>query len=236
MTSGKAAGVKSGEGPGGGGETGPATAERLSPREIRRRQRIELGREQLLETAEELFAERGYYETNLKDVADICEFSVGSIYSFFDSKDALYLAVLMRRGSGQREEMERIAAQGGPADARLIAMVKAQVDRRRAYPAWGQLHAQMTKIGGRSGAGVPEVYKDFYAEIVGLLAKVIEEGQREGTIRPGDPPALARLCCALLDGFTLMDPVISEEPEGIDAEEFLRFVRETFTAGSPSPG
>ncbi|GAA2401753.1 hypothetical protein GCM10010191_06410 [Actinomadura vinacea] len=227
MTSGKAAGVKSGEG----------AAERLSPREIRRRQRIELGREQLLETAEGLFAERGYYETNLKDVADICEFSVGSIYSFFDSKDALYLAVLMRRGSGQREELERIAAQRAPAGERLIAMVRAQVEHRRAYPAWAQLHAQMTKIGGRSGAaGVPEVYKDFYAEIVALQAKVIEEGQREGTIRPGDPPALARLCCALLDGFTLMDPVISEEPAGIDAEEFLRFVRETFAVAGEPPG
>ena len=233
MTSGKAAGVRSGEGPGGdtGTGTGPVAAERLSPREIRRRQRIELSREQLLETAERLFAERGYYETNLKDVAEICEFSVGSIYSFFDSKDALYLAVLMRRGAGQREEMERIAAGDEPAVERLIAMVKAQVDRRRAYPAWGRLHARMTKIGGSSGPGVPEVYKDFYAEIVNLLATVIEEGQRDGTVREGDPQALARLCCALLDGFTLMDPVVSEEPAGIDAEEFLRFVRETFAAG-----
>jgi TetR/AcrR family transcriptional regulator len=34
-----------------------------------------------------------------------------------------------------------------------------------------------------------------------------------------------------MDSFTLMDPVISDEPEGISAEEFLNFIRETFTTG-----
>ncbi|MBA9005429.1 TetR/AcrR family transcriptional regulator [Thermomonospora cellulosilytica] len=206
-----------------------AEAGRPSPREIRRRQRIELSREQLLETAEELFARNGYYETSLKDVAEMCEFSVASIYSFFDSKEDLYLAVLMRRGAGQREEMGRLAAEEMPAGERLVAMVRAQIEHRRRYPAWGQLHAQMTKIGGRASGDVPELYRTFYQELVGLLAGVIAEGQHEGTIRPGDPHALARLCSALIDSFTLMDPVISTEPEGIDAEDFLQFVRETFT-------
>ncbi|MFI0350301.1 TetR/AcrR family transcriptional regulator [Actinomadura sp. 9N407] len=206
-----------------------AGVKRPSPREVRRQQRIELSREQMLETAEELFAERGYYGTSLKDVAERCEFSVGSIYSFFDSKDALYLAVLMRRGSGQRAEMDRLAAAGTPAGERLAAMVKAELELRRKYPAWGRLQARMTKIGGLAAADVPEAYQDFHREIVDLLAGVIADGQRAGTIRPGDPPALARLCCALIDGFTLMDPMVGDEPEGLNAEEFLAFVRETFT-------
>ncbi|SEG84977.1 DNA-binding transcriptional regulator, AcrR family [Thermomonospora echinospora] len=227
--------VISGEGSGGRAGAGPAGgsagARRPGPREIRRRQRIELGREQLLQTAEELFAKRGYYETSLKDVAEMCEFSVASIYTFFDNKEDLYLAVLMRRGAWQREEMGRLAAEEMSAADRLVAMVRAQIEHRRKYPAWGQLHAQMTKIGGRGTGDVPAVYREFYHEIVGLLAGVIAEGQHEGTLRPGDPHALARLCSALIDSFTLMDPVISDEPEGIDAEDFLNFIRETFTLG-----
>ncbi len=58
-----------------GGATG------LSPRELRKQQRIALSREQILDTAEELFAEYGYHETGLKDLAARCEFSVGSIYA-----------------------------------------------------------------------------------------------------------------------------------------------------------
>ncbi|GGV17956.1 hypothetical protein GCM10010182_44010 [Actinomadura cremea] len=210
---------------------GTAAVERLSPREVRRRQRIELGREQMLETAEELFAERGYYATNLKDVAQRCEFSVGSIYSFFDSKEALYLAVLMRRGPGRLDDMKRLAATGGPAGERFVALVTAELEHRRKYPAWAQLHAQMTKVGAREVADVPPDYKDFHRETVRILAGVVADGQADGTIRPGDPHALARMCSALIDSFTLMDPMISDEPAGIGAEEFLTFVRETFTVG-----
>lgn len=205
--------------------------ERPSPREIRRRQRFELGREQMLETAEELFAERGYYETNLKDVARRCEFSVGSIYSFFDSKEALYLAVLMRRGPQRLAEMKRLAAEEKPAADRFMAMVRAELEYRRKYPAWARLHAQMPKAGVRSVADVPQDYKELHRETVRVLAGVVADGQSDGTLRPGDPHALARMCSALVESFTLMDPMISEEPEGIGAEEFLTFVRETFTIG-----
>jgi TetR/AcrR family transcriptional regulator len=213
--------------------TSERAAKKPSPRELRRQQRIELSREQILDTAEELFAERGYHETNLRDVAERCEFSVGSIYSFFDSKDALYLAVLMRHGLGQREEMARLVAEGIPADERLVAMVRAQIEHGRKYPAWAQLHAQMSKIGARSVPDVPKVYKEFHGEIVGLVAKTIEDGQREGTLRPGDPPSLARLCCALMDTFTLMDPLISDEPQALDTDEFVKFIRQTFTTTGP---
>ncbi|MFD0901996.1 TetR/AcrR family transcriptional regulator [Actinomadura sediminis] len=211
-------------------EEGAAAPERLSPREVRRRRRIELGREQMLETAEELFAERGYYATSLKDVAQRCEFSVGSVYSFFDSKEALYLAVLMRRAPGRLDEMKRLAAAAGTtAGERFVALVTAELEHRRKYPAWARLHAQMTKAGSRDVADVPPDYKDFHRETVRILAGVVADGHADGTIRPGDPHALARMCSALVDSFTLMDPMVSDEPEGIGAEEFLTFVRETFT-------
>lgn len=229
-------GAVDGSGRGRAGEnagTEPADGKRPSPRELRRLQRIELSREQILDTAEELFAERGYHETNLRDVAERCEFSVGSIYSFFDSKDALYLAVLMRHGLGQKEDMARLVAEGMPADVRLIAMVRAQIDHGRKYPAWAQLSAQMSKIGARSVPDVPKVYKDFHGEIVRLLARTIEDGQRDGTLRPGDPTALARLCLALMDTFTLMDPLINDGPGGLDTDEFVKFLRETFTTTGP---
>ncbi|MFV2173109.1 hypothetical protein ACFHW3_08325, partial [Actinomadura sp. LOL_011] len=78
-------------------------------------------------------------------------------------------------------------------------------------------------------ADVPPDYKDFHRETVRILAGVVADGQADGTIRPGDPHALARMCSALIDSFTLMDPMISDEPAGIGAEEFLTFVRESFT-------
>lgn len=50
----------------------------------------------VLGAAEELFAERGYAGTTLRDVADRAGLRIPSLYNHFASKDALYAAVLAR--------------------------------------------------------------------------------------------------------------------------------------------
>ena len=70
----------------------PATGRR----EQRRRRHQLLSREQLLDAAEEIFGRKGYHDT-LKEVAELAEFSVGSVYSFFDNKDDLFRQIFLRR-------------------------------------------------------------------------------------------------------------------------------------------
>jgi AcrR family transcriptional regulator len=53
-------------------------------REARRLAQQSVGRAQLLDAAEFVFGRKGFHETTLKEVADLAEFSVGSVYSFFE--------------------------------------------------------------------------------------------------------------------------------------------------------
>src|SRR5579864_9739421 len=76
------------------GSTVPAT----SRREERRLRQQDISRAQLLDAAEEVFGRKGFHETTLKEVAELAEFSVGSVYSFFESKDDLFLQIFQRRG------------------------------------------------------------------------------------------------------------------------------------------
>jgi TetR/AcrR family transcriptional regulator len=199
-----------------------------SPREIRRRQRIELSREQILDTAEQLFSERGYHATGLKEVAERCEFSVGSIYQFFDSKDTLYEEVLMRRGYAMREEMARIAGSAEPAGEQLLAMAKLQIEHFREYPAWGRLTTRVLTPGARPPADLPAPFLAAWKEAIDLEAGLIERGQRDGQLRGGDPRALARLFSAMVSSFHAMDEQVSDTPEDFSADEFLTLIAQTF--------
>jgi TetR/AcrR family transcriptional regulator len=199
-----------------------------SPREIRRRQRIELSREQILDTAEQLFSERGYHATGLKEVAERCEFSVGSIYQFFDSKDTLYEEVLMRRGYGMREEMTRIAGSAEPAGEQLLAMAKLQIDHFRKYPAWGRLTTKVLTPGARPPTDLPAPFVAAWEEAIGLEARLIDRGQQEGQLRGGNPRALARLFSAMVSSFHALDEQVSDAPENFSAEEFLTLIAQTF--------
>lgn len=200
-----------------------------SPREIRRRQRIELSREQLLDTAEELFSERGYHATGLKEVAERCEFSVGSIYQFFDSKDALYEEVLMRRGPEMSAEIARIAASDAPGDEQLLALARLQLNLFRKYPAWGRLIVRVLRPGVRPGSDLPVDFLRAFNAAMDLAAEIIARGQRAGVLRDGNPRALARLFSSLVSAFHGLDAQVSDDPEDFSAEEFLALIRDTFT-------
>jgi AcrR family transcriptional regulator len=189
-----------------------------------------LSRGQILDIAEQLFSERGYHDTGLKDVAERCEFSVGSIYSFFDSKDGLYEEVLMRRGRGQVAQMQRIAAGDASANERLIAMARLQIEHFRRYPAWGRLTTRVLTAGVQPATTLPAAFHMAYRDAIELEAELIAGGQREGTLRPGDPRALARLFSALVTAFHTMDPEVSDDAEGFSVDEFLALVAQTFSA------
>jgi TetR/AcrR family transcriptional regulator len=62
----------------------------LSRRE-RERERI---RQEILEAAELEFAQSGFRDTNMSAIAARVELSVGTLYNFFPSKDALFITLL----------------------------------------------------------------------------------------------------------------------------------------------
>ena len=74
------------------------TAKAVSAREQRRLHHQDLSRTQLLDAAEEVFGRKGFHDTTLKEVAELAEFSVGSVYSFFANKDDLFRQIFVRRG------------------------------------------------------------------------------------------------------------------------------------------
>ncbi|MGV9862278.1 TetR/AcrR family transcriptional regulator [Rhodococcus koreensis] len=205
-----------------------------SPREARRQQRIDTSREQILDMAEQLFAERGYHETGLKDVATRCEFSVGSIYSFFDNKDSLYEQVLMRR-SADLKAIQNSIPDHIAADERLVRLAENRIKHAREYPAWGALTAEISRFTRTRGTDIPEVWIQFGRSSQRYLADVIKKGQAEGSLRPGSPVALARLYNAVVSSFILVDAMsqMGDHAEAwpSDTEEFLDFVHDTFSSG-----
>jgi len=217
----------------------PADDALTSPREARRLKRIELSREQILDTAEHIFAERGYHEAGLKDVAEMCEFSVGSIYSFFESKDDLYKQVLMRHSIAV-ESIQKLAPESLPADERLVKLAQIQIEHAKRFPEWSTLTAEISQAGRRRGAVRPDVWNEYHDEVTRFLVGVIRKGQQDGTLRHGSPTALANLYQAINMAFILVsalskDSAVAGEWDS-DFSSYLEFVHDTFSTTPHVPG
>ena len=81
----------------------------MSRRNVVRSNNPTEGRERIIRAAFGLFAERGYYGVSISDVAESAGLVKSSIYHHFESKEALYVAVLSETCDALRDEMQASA-------------------------------------------------------------------------------------------------------------------------------
>ena len=82
-------------------------------------------REEILAVATEEFARRGYPGTDLQTVADRLGLGKGTVYRYFDTKEALFLAAADRSMRLLKEECDRAAAPGRDAFERIHLATRA---------------------------------------------------------------------------------------------------------------
>ncbi|MFX1452616.1 MAG: TetR/AcrR family transcriptional regulator, partial [Promethearchaeota archaeon] len=61
--------------------------EKLSPTKIRREREKEQRREDIIDAAEKLFLTQGFENTTMKQIANEAEYSKGTLYNYYKSKD-----------------------------------------------------------------------------------------------------------------------------------------------------
>ncbi len=184
-----------------------------SRREQRRQLHQDLSRTQLLDAAEEVFGAKGFHDTTLKEIAELAEFSVGSVYSFFENKDDLFLHVFLRRGEEFLPGMEAAATGGDDAVAQLHALVDFEVGFFRQHPHFGRLYLR-TSSTSLPGGGLEqsEELATNFDRAMGVQADIFRRGQARGTLRVGDPQVLGRLFTGLVAAYQATDPAVVADP------------------------
>jgi AcrR family transcriptional regulator len=75
------------------------------------------GRERLLRAGRRLFGEKGFFETNIHEVTDAAQLSVGAFYIHFPSKEAFYAELIALVGHDVRAFISTNLAGTGPLNA-----------------------------------------------------------------------------------------------------------------------
>ncbi|MFN8041199.1 MAG: TetR/AcrR family transcriptional regulator [Acidimicrobiales bacterium] len=227
-------------------ETSEAGTATKSRREQRRIQQQDLSRRQLLDAAELVFSSKGYHDATLKEIAEVAEFSVGSVYSFFENKDDLFFSVFLRRGDELLPAIREIALgdRGDDVDpmAKVHALVDLEIGFFRDHSAFGRLFLRTSSATSLSAERpVDEAMRSRFGEAMALHAGVIGEGQAAGVVRAGPPEVLARLLSSLVAGYQASDPAVvgdDEAPAGapMDLDAFHALVDDALRAPKGAVG
>lgn len=94
-----------------------------------RKEREKLHRRQsILAAAKHLFYDKGYHTVTMEDIAEEAELSKGTLYLYFDSKDELYISIIMEGFELLEERLDKILESGGGIDERGKKMFFAFID------------------------------------------------------------------------------------------------------------
>jgi TetR/AcrR family transcriptional regulator, fatty acid metabolism regulator protein len=154
-------------------------------------------REAILRAATDVFADRGFFNAQVADVARVAGVAAGTVYLYFRSKDDLLVSIFektMREGLAEG----RLAAAGiaDPCERlRVFARLHlARLGRDRNLAVVFQIELrQSTKFMERFSA---TLLRDY----LGLLRAAVSDGQRSGLFRADmNPTILAKMLFGSLD-------------------------------------
>jgi len=195
----------------------------MSRNGMTRREREKLKhRQEILDAALQLFSEYGFHNVSMQQVADRSEFSIGTLYNFFDNKEHLY-STLLGGLSKKFHHAVTSAIEAGNEETEMLrnfVIAKAEIfcDNMEVV----RLYFQETS-GSRFNfkAGLDEEIKIRYAEFMKKLTTVFANGIKKKIFNNiADPYLLAvaldSLTNAILIG-CLEDPKNMSYPQDPDA-------------------
>jgi len=178
--------------------------------------------EEIISAALEVFADRGFAATKLEDVARRAGVTKGTIYLYFENKEALFKALI-------RQTIVPVIAQGEELAKSFPGSARELFERlvREYWRLVGETSlVGIPKLMMAEANNFPELARFYYEEVVTrghrLMASVIERGIKAGEFRPVNVAVATKLAMA-----PVMHAVIARKafsacmPEGFDVGKYL---------------
>ena len=196
---------------------------RTKPRKSPSQQRSQLTVAALLKATAHILVKEGYESASTNRIAAAAGVSIGSLYQYFPSKEALVAAVVDRHMQEMlellRAAVDRVREQ--PVESATRELVKVMIDAHRVDP---RLHRALVEQVPRVGRleNVRAIDREAYT----LIRAYLEAHRDE--LRVADLDVASFVCVATVEALThaavVNRPEVLSDKSGVFAEEVTRLV------------
>jgi AcrR family transcriptional regulator len=180
-------------------------------------------RERLLETAIDMFAEKGYAGTSVREIVEQAGVSKPVLYYYFKSKEGLFLAILEMAENLQKELLARVLESAGNVLERLLLLYRriyAGIDEKRNL--YKMIHALI--YGPPQGAPDYDLTR-YHRHMFDAIRNIYNAGIDGGEAKKIADDEVAYLVLSLIDFCLHMDQV---QPQLSDPQRPERLLRLAF--------
>jgi len=161
--------------------------------ELSRKERERLEhRRAVLDAAEEVFAQKGFHNATVQEIAAGAEFAVGTLYNMFEGKTAIYRELILMRARDYAQRVSQRLAQLDDPVQKVRALVKLKLEFFQDHQQFFRIFRSATS--GEEAAppcGLSEDARRLYDDYVAMMREVFAEGRRRGVFVELDPMLLA---------------------------------------------
>ncbi|MFW9901670.1 MAG: TetR/AcrR family transcriptional regulator [Candidatus Thorarchaeota archaeon] len=207
----------------------------------RKERETQLRKQIILEAAEKLFLSERYEATTMDEIANEAEFSKGTVYKYFNSKDELYIAIGIKAYELIIRFTREFAEKEDPGLKQIIAVGYAYYEFTKQYPLYANIFhdiaLKLPDIAIKSEETLSEIERDYlnlsnsYRDI---FIKILTDAIKIKAIRSDKNPFLiGYILSSLTNGLVndLMQNKNFIERLGLHSDEIVDFVFEILGEG-----
>lgn len=142
-------------------------------------------RKQILEAAMTVFAEKGFRNTDVQEIADLCSVGKGTVYRYFESKENLFWEIGRTIFWHLEKRLEEIQSQSLPALQKVECFILSSSEFLAEYPARIGILAQIRSIPKQ--LVVESIQQYVQVRLTSPIREMFREATAEGTIVPAAP-------------------------------------------------
>jgi len=179
-------------------------------------------RQLLLNAALDEFFLKGFSAARMEDIANRASLSKGTLYLYFDSKEALFEALIQSLAVPHLNQIEAMASTSPSLRESLDALVRyaPQVIRQSKLP-------RLVKVIVGDSQAFPGIVRQYRTRIVdrmlAIISSILASASERGEIKIGEPALMARLIVAPIVLSGLWEAVFASEDEPpVDLEALFR--------------
>lgn len=186
-------------------------------------------RQRLLETATELFAEKGYAGTSVREIVDRAGVSKPVLYYYFKSKEGLFYAILEWAADVQQTILNEIFATSGTLLDRFIYFYRRVLEGVEEYR---HLYKMIHGLIYGPPQGTPEYdFPKYQRRMFDAVKRIYTNGLTGGDVQAVDEDEVAFLVLSLIDFSVNMNQVLPELADPQRPERLLRLAFEGLSRG-----
>jgi TetR/AcrR family transcriptional regulator len=180
---------------------------------IKRKEREYLAhRKEILQAAEKVFAEKGFFQTTMSEIAEAAEFGTGTLYKYFKSKEELYFTLIDEKVEELHRLVKAELSQKTSAMERIKKVLGLQFEfiekNRNFFRIYISERSRFEwNVKDDFGKGIHNKMVAY----IKSLAQVIKEGRKEREFKSMEPVDLAHALVGMINSF-VFEWLISPEP------------------------